>query len=199
MGCYNFTNATFTDGLKHILIPAELIELDGHGVLLKLPDYSFESAQRKIKRFNCKDISAQISQDGWIVKGSLLNFTAQSLAVNFHHQDSLLKDEIDAGSNFHLVLKKDNEFISTWEKAVGKDISKHTKPRSFKSGRLVVNVSDSSRLYELTLKKHELIKDINRRLKDIDRSGQSRGGKPKGRIGGKTRAVKEIRFRIGEV
>ncbi|MCK4463699.1 MAG: DUF721 domain-containing protein, partial [Candidatus Omnitrophica bacterium] len=58
--------------------------------------------------------------------------------------------------------KEDSELISIWEKVVGKNASKHTKLRSLKSGRLVVSVSDSSRLYELTLKRQELIKAINR-------------------------------------
>ena len=66
-----------------------------------------------------------------------------------------------------------------WEKVVGKNVFKYTRPVTLKSGRLVVNVSDSSRLYELTLKRRELIKDINKHLKK--------------------KKIKEIRFKIGEI
>ena len=75
--------------------------------------------------------------------------------------------------------KGHSELISIWEKVLGKDASKHTKPRSLKFGRLVVNVSDSSRLYELTLKRQELIKAINKQLK--------------------RKTIREIRFKIGEI
>ncbi len=75
--------------------------------------------------------------------------------------------------------KGHRELISIWEKVTGKDALKHTKPKSLKSGRLVVNVSDSSRLYELTLKRQELIKAINKQLK--------------------RKTIKEIRFKIGEI
>ena len=71
------------------------------------------------------------------------------------------------------------ELITIWEKTFEEDIVKHTKLVSFSKGRLVVNVSDSSRLYELTLRRYELIKKLNRSIK-------------KGK-------VKEIRFKIGEM
>ena len=72
-----------------------------------------------------------------------------------------------------------DELIASWEKVVGKDAFKHTKLVSLKGGRLVVNVSDSSRLYELTLKRREIIKAINRKRKK--------------------KKIKEIRFKIGEI
>ncbi len=96
--------------------------------------------------------------------------------------------------------KKDSELISIWEKVVGKDASKHTKPRSLKSGRLVVNVSDSSRLYDLTLKRQELIKAINRQMKrEKTPARRARTEGPGAKARGQSRTIKEIRFRIGEI
>jgi len=71
------------------------------------------------------------------------------------------------------------EIINAWEKIIDTKDKKHTKPVSFKQGRLVVIVSDSSRLYDLTVKKKEIINIINAHLR-------------KGKI-------KEIRFKIGEI
>ena len=71
------------------------------------------------------------------------------------------------------------EFITIWKKAVGKDASKHTRPVNLRLGKLVVNVSDSSRLYELTTRKRDIIKSINKQFNK--------------------KKVKEIRFKIGEV
>ena len=74
---------------------------------------------------------------------------------------------------------EDGGLIAVWEKVVGKSTSKHTRPTSLKGERLVVIVGDSSRLYDLTLKKYQIIKNLNKNLKK--------------------KKIKEIRFRIGEV
>ena len=66
-----------------------------------------------------------------------------------------------------------------WEAAVGKREAKHTRPASLKKSKLIVNVDGSSWLYELTLKKKEILKKL----------GEELGNKK----------VSDIRFRIGEV
>lgn len=111
MKYYTFDGFTFTDGYKQIQVPAELIEMNKQGVNFELPEYSYETFRRGVKRHDCQGISAQITQDGWFVTGKLFNFTAQAIAVNFHHEFSLLKNEIDPKLHVHLVLKRDNEFI----------------------------------------------------------------------------------------
>jgi predicted nucleic acid-binding Zn ribbon protein len=66
-----------------------------------------------------------------------------------------------------------------WRSAAGAKAAAHSKPRSLKSGRLVVNVDGSSWLYELTVKKREILKNLKEALKD--------------------KKVKEITFRIGDI
>ena len=65
-----------------------------------------------------------------------------------------------------------------WEKAAGRKAAHHTRPTALKAGRLVVNVDGSSWLYELTLKKRDILKKFNEQLKG--------------------KKIKEIRLRIGE-
>ncbi|UCD54658.1 MAG: DUF721 domain-containing protein [Candidatus Omnitrophota bacterium] len=76
--------------------------------------------------------------------------------------------------------KEELDVCKIWEKVAGKKASKHTKPAFLKSKRLVVNVSDSSWLYKLTMEKDKLIQGFNKDLK----------GRKK---------IKELQFRIGEV
>ncbi len=76
--------------------------------------------------------------------------------------------------------KEELDISKIWEKAAGKAASKHTKPAFLSSKRLVVNVSDSSWLYKLTLEKDRLIQGFNKNLK----------GRKK---------IKELQFRIGEI
>lgn len=66
-----------------------------------------------------------------------------------------------------------------WEDAVGEKAAKHSSPRSLKGSRLIVHVDGSSWLYELTVRKKEILKKI---------SGGLKSGK-----------IKEITLRIGEL
>ena len=66
-----------------------------------------------------------------------------------------------------------------WKKIVGKKAASHTKPASLRKKQLVVNVDGSSWLYELTLKKAELLTELKKKL------GEDR--------------IEELRFRIGEL
>ena len=73
----------------------------------------------------------------------------------------------------------EEEIIGAWKAVVGKRASCHARPTSLKKASLIVNVDGSSWLYELTLRKKEILKKLGDRLRD--------------------RKVKDIRFRIGEL
>lgn len=71
------------------------------------------------------------------------------------------------------------EIASAWSSAAGAAAARHSRPVSFKKNSLIVNVESSSWLYELTVRKKEILQILEKELK---------GGK-----------VKELRFRIGEI
>lgn len=79
------------------------------------------------------------------------------------------------------LKKKDivteEDVAKAWKAAVGAKASAHSRPVSLRRATLGVNVDGSSWLYELTLKKKEILKKIEARLKK--------------------KRIKEIRFRIG--
>lgn len=96
-------------------------------------------------------------------------------------KDTPIKDVVKKIiSNLEKKEKEELDIIKIWEKTVGKKGAKHTKPAFLKSKRLVVNVSDSSWLYKLTLEKASIIKKFNAGLK----------GRKK---------IRELQFRIGQV
>ncbi|MFH1594684.1 MAG: DUF721 domain-containing protein [Candidatus Omnitrophota bacterium] len=76
--------------------------------------------------------------------------------------------------------REEATIVDAWQEAAGKKAVKHTKPVLLKANRLIVNVSDSSWLYKLTLEKSKLVKKINDRLEN-------------------KRKIKELRFRIGNI
>ena len=73
----------------------------------------------------------------------------------------------------------ESQIEKIWESAAGKKLAAHSKPVSFKTSRLVVNVDSSGWLYELTMERARILKRLKKKLTK----------KP----------VKEIQFRIGEV
>jgi len=72
------------------------------------------------------------------------------------------------------------DIAKAWRKAAGERAAAHTKIVLFKGKKLVVNVSDSSWLYKLTLEKKEIIKKFNE-------SGKNH------------KKAEDLQFRIGEI
>lgn len=66
-----------------------------------------------------------------------------------------------------------------WAEAVGEGAASHSRPVSFKKASIFVNVDRSAWLYELTVRKKEILKKLE---------GKLRG-----------RKLKDIRFRIGDI
>lgn len=73
----------------------------------------------------------------------------------------------------------EEEIVEAWEAAVGKAAAKHSKPVSFKKATIVVSVDRSGWLYELTVRKKEILGKLEERLKG--------------------KKIKDIRLRIGEI
>jgi predicted nucleic acid-binding Zn ribbon protein len=90
---------------------------------------------------------------------------------------NIIKDVIKSLSGKGRVGEE--EIYEAWRKAAGDKAAGHTKPVSIKKSVLTVNVDGSGWLYELTIKKKELLEKLD---------GHMRQKKLKG-----------LRFRIGEI
>lgn len=73
----------------------------------------------------------------------------------------------------------EEEIERAWRAGAGGAAAKHSRPVSFKKGSLIVDVASSSWLYELTIRKAEILKTLERELK--------------------VKKIKELRFRIGDI
>ena len=107
---YTFENFYFSDGLKKVLVEAELEEVTPEKIKFILPETSFEISSRKNRRHKCSSIAAQLSQDGLILEGVLKDFSAVAFSVGL---SSSLKNDlqhIELNSTFNIILKKDSVF-----------------------------------------------------------------------------------------
>ena len=66
-----------------------------------------------------------------------------------------------------------------WDTAVGEKAAAHSRPRSLKDSRLIVNVDGSGWLYELTIRKKEILRKLEEAFKG--------------------KKIKELTLRIGEL
>jgi len=73
----------------------------------------------------------------------------------------------------------DEEIRLAWSAVVGEKAAKHSRPRSFADGRLIVHVDDSSWLYELATRKKYILNNLSAQLKG--------------------KKLKDITFRIGDL
>lgn len=107
---YAFQHFYFTDGLRKVLVEAELEEITARNIKFNLPDVSYEIYSRKTRRHICNSVTAQLSQDGLTVEGTLENFSSVAFAVNV--APGFIRDlqHIKHDSNFHTILKKDGVF-----------------------------------------------------------------------------------------
>ena len=59
----------------------------------------------------------------------------------------------------------EEEIRSAWGLVVGEKAAKHSRPRSFQDGRLIVHIDDSSWLYELSTQKKYILNNLSAELK----------------------------------
>ena len=91
--------------------------------------------------------------------------------------DSVVKaiiKKLDSNSN-----PTSDRIIEAWIEIVGDKAGLHSKPVSLRKKKLIVNVNGSTWLYQLTLIKDELLKEMKKKF-----SGEK---------------IKEIQFRIGDI
>ena len=91
--------------------------------------------------------------------------------------EGLLKKIISGIGDKGALTEEDVQ--AAWDNSVGEAAARHSKPRSLRGSRLIVNIDDSSWMYELTVRKKEIL------------------GKMEARLKGKK--IKELTFRIGEI
>jgi len=102
---YVFDHFYFTDGLKKVLVEAELTNISSQWVKLDLPETSFEISARKVRRHKCQNISFQLSQDGIFIEGFLKSFSAESFSVHVSHGYRSILQGIDRGTPLNIILK----------------------------------------------------------------------------------------------
>jgi hypothetical protein len=78
---FQFSYLIVMDQQSIILIPAKLLGIDNAGFKVLLPDESYLISKRGTNRFPCRDVTAELTQSGFLARGSLIDFSPQSFRI----------------------------------------------------------------------------------------------------------------------
>jgi len=78
---FQFSYLIIMDQQSIILIPAKLLAINNMGFKVLLPDESYLISKRGTNRFPCRDVTAELTQSGFLAKGSLIDFSPQSFRI----------------------------------------------------------------------------------------------------------------------
>jgi hypothetical protein len=78
---FQFSYLIVIDQQSIILIPAKLLGINSAGFKVLLPEESYVISKRVTNRFPCRDVNAELTQSGFLARGSLIDFSPQSFRI----------------------------------------------------------------------------------------------------------------------
>ena len=115
LSSYKFLNFLLTDGLKLILVKADLKEITGEGISLNLPEICYELSHRKVRRHLCKSTEVDFIQNSVIFYGFLLNFSAVSFCVEVSTEPSQPFHWVNPDKIVYIIFRNKQEILYSGE------------------------------------------------------------------------------------
>ncbi len=112
---YEFLHFQINSGLNQVLVEADLVDMDQEGVRLNLPRHCYEITARKVKRYQCDGIYAQISQSGVVFYGLLSAFSSTSFTIDITMVSSELLNRVNPSSSVNIILKNERDVVYSGE------------------------------------------------------------------------------------
>ena len=106
---YEFQNILIPDSQNLIQVEPELIRMDKEVIQLRLPDYGFEVSSRKVIRYGCKNIKAQLIQNSALFYGTLVDFNARSFKIELKTAPPQTFEWINSEAPINLILSDQKE------------------------------------------------------------------------------------------
>lgn len=78
---YEFQWLIICDGQLIVFVPATLLSIGGQAISLQLQEYAYVLGQRKVRRYLCESVRAELMQSGFVAKGDLIDFSPLGLRI----------------------------------------------------------------------------------------------------------------------
>ncbi|OGQ95413.1 MAG: hypothetical protein A2521_06725 [Deltaproteobacteria bacterium RIFOXYD12_FULL_57_12] len=104
LGSYELISFFLTDGLHQIFVEPQVREINQQGVQLVLPETCYEISSRKNRRHHCNGVQAQISQNGVVFFGRLMEFSSVSMKIDIAEVPVSLLHKINPSLPVNIIL-----------------------------------------------------------------------------------------------
>ncbi len=81
---YHFQYLIIQEDHSIILVPAILQETNDKNITMQLPENSFVLSHRRVQRFMCRDVMAELMQSGFSARGQLMDFSPEAFRIRFN-------------------------------------------------------------------------------------------------------------------
>lgn len=181
---YHFQYLIISHDQSIILAPARIIRSNHDGLIMQLPESSPVTNKRQTPRFKCKDIRAELLQNGFQARGDLVDFSPSAFRVRFQAVPfaSFYLLDPDTPATIRLFDDKDVFFAGncnhTYQQQNGQDLEIVLRPLLFREkhfkARTLRNHRKRSSPPLMAIFEHPFIKKtFQREIFDISTSGFS--------------------------
>ncbi len=85
---YHFQWLIICDGQSIIFVPSELVSISKDLVTISLKEQAYALGQRKVRRFMCRGVEAELLQSGFVARGSLVDFSPLGFRIRVSPDES---------------------------------------------------------------------------------------------------------------
>ena len=104
---FKFRNLLIPNGQKLLKVVPELLRIDEKGISFMLPDNGSEITSRKVRRYACQGISAQLIQNSSVFSGTLVDFNGYSFNVKLKAIPPQTFDWLNPENSANIILSDD--------------------------------------------------------------------------------------------
>lgn len=108
---YQFQHLIIADGKSIIVVPGKVQRMDGEALSIQLPDTGYAMGQRRARRHSCKEVSAELSQNGFYARGALLDFSPLGLRMVVRPASDSSFHWLNSDEPVTILLRQGNQIL----------------------------------------------------------------------------------------
>jgi hypothetical protein len=111
LGNYQFMHLIIDDGKSMILVPGLLEDVNRKMITVRLPDMSYATRQRSMRRYLCRDVDVVLIQGAFTAKGQLLDFNSNGFRAEVRPESYCFFHWFNPDAPITVVLREDNKIL----------------------------------------------------------------------------------------
>jgi len=108
---YRFQQLIIANGQSVILVPGRVRRMDDKSITIQLPEKSYDICQRKVQRHTCRNIHAEIVQNGVVLEGIVVDFSPLGICIRIVPESSSPSTWFNTEEPATVYLKKNNGIL----------------------------------------------------------------------------------------